>query len=328
VIGILQSLLLLSPVKSQPTEKAMTTTKFNVHETITTRIVEAIEKGAGNFLMPWHGAAALRRPVNVNTGRAYNGVNILSLWITAQERGFDTSEWATFKQWQDIGACVRKGEKGTPIVFYKLLEVAGDSNSDSKGRGDDETRNIPFARASWAFNANQVEGYSNKSAAPAAPSLFERLESVEDTIRATGADIAYGGLRAFYNRATDHIAIPAAERFRASPTSGARESFYSTILHELTHWTGAPHRLNREKGKKFADKPYCFEELIAELGAAFLCADLGISNDPRPDHAQYIAPYLTLLKEDSRAIFRAATAASEATAYVLAAAERQQIKAA
>jgi len=308
----------------------MTTTKFNVHEAITARIVEAIEKGAGDFVMPWHGPM-LRRPVNASTKRAYSGVNILSLWISASQRNYDSGQWATFKQWQDMGACVRKGEKGTPIVFYKLLEVAGDgsrgSNSGGTGEGD-ETRNIPFARASWVFNASQVDGYISQDQGAVVPTVFDRLEAVEQAIKATGAVIEYGGARASYNRKTDRIAVPEPGRFIGSPTSTAQETFYSTILHELTHWTGAEHRLNREKGKRFADKPYCFEELIAELGAAFLCADLGITNEPRPDHAQYLAQYLTILKEDARAIFRAATAASEAVTYVLAAGRQQQTAAA
>ena len=294
------------------------TAKFNVHEAVTARIVDAIEKGAGDFVMPWHGPA-LRRPVNAQSRRGYNGVNILSLWIAANERGYDNSEWATFKQWLDMGAHVRKGEKGTPIVFYKKLEVTDDSGSDN----GDETRSIPFARASWVFNANQVEGYSVAKTEAAAAPTFERLQAVEQAITATGAVIEYRGSAACYQRKADRIIIPEAKLFVGSPTSTAQESFYSTILHELTHWTGAPHRLNREKGKKFADKPYCFEELIAELGAAFLCSELGITNEPRPDHAQYMAQYLKVLKEDSHAIFRAATAASEATAYVCAAREQQ-----
>ena len=298
-----------------------TAAKFNVHEAITARIVDAIEKGAGDFVMPWHGPA-LRRPVNAHSKRGYNGVNILSLWITANERGYDNSEWASFKQWLDMGAHVRKGEKGTPIVFYKLLEA------DNEGAGEgDEPRNIPFACASWVFNANQVEGYSVAKTECASAPTFERLQVVEQAIRATGAIIEYSGTRAFYSYKTDRITIPEPSRFVGSPTSTAQEAFYSTILHELVHHSGAEHRLNREKGKRFADKPYCFEELIAELGAAFLCADLGITNEPRADHAQYLTPYLKLLKEDTRAIFRAATAASAAAAYVLAAG-KQQAKAA
>jgi len=296
----------------------MTAAKFNVHEAVTARIVEAIEKGAGEFVMPWHGPA-LRRPVNANTKRAYSGVNILSLWIAASERGYESAEFATFKQWQEMGACVRKGEKGTPIVFYKLLEV------DNEGAGEgDESRNVPFARASWVFNANQVEGYSvTKTEGPAAAPTFERLQAVEQAISATGAVIEYSGTRAFYSYKTDRITIPEPSRFVGSPTSTAQEAFYSTVLHEICHWSGGEHRLNREKGKRFADKPYCFEELIAELGAAFLCADLGITNEPRADHAQYLTQYLKLLKEDTRAIFQAATAASAAAAYVLAAGEHQ-----
>jgi antirestriction protein ArdC len=168
------------------------------------------------------------------------------------------------------------------------------------------------------FNASQVEGY--QSDAPTLPErpLFERIASVDHAIAATLARIEYGGSRACYHRLTDCISIPDERAFFATETSTAQEAFYSTILHEATHWSGAEHRLNREKGKRFADRAYAFEELIAELSAAFLCAELGITNDPRPDHAQYTAQYLTVLKNDKKAIFSAAAAASAATDYILA----------
>ncbi|WP_233443098.1 ArdC family protein [Bradyrhizobium brasilense] len=299
--------------------------RFDVHQDITSRIVQAIEAGAGTFVLPWHQGASTKTPVNATTQRAYRGVNVLSLWITAQALGYRSHQWATFKQWQSSGAQVRKGEKGTPIVFYKTLEIQ--NPEPEQGQGED-AHSIPFARASWVFNAEQVDGFA--AATPERPTapLFERLEQAEKAIAATGAAIEYGGTQAFYDRKADRIRVPDPSAFLGSPTSSPQESFYSTVLHELTHFSGAPHRLNRENGKRFADKPYCFEELIAELGAAFLCAELGITNEPRPDHAQYIAQYLAILKEDKRAIFQAATAATAATAYLLAFSSQSQESAA
>jgi antirestriction protein ArdC len=240
--------------------------------------------------------------------------------------GYESHEWATFKQWQERGANVRKGEKGTPIVFYKNLHVESsdvDASEDAEGG-----RTIPFARASWVFNSAQVDGYVAEATALPERPLFERIASVDRVIEATGAEIEYGGSRACYNRLTDRISIPDERAFFGTETSTARETFYSTILHEIAHWVGAEHRLNREKGKRFADRAYAFEELIAELSAAFLCSELGITNDPRPDHAQYMAQYLAILKNDKKSIFTAAAAASAATDFILAFSHKEQEEAA
>lgn len=296
---------------------------FDIHAEITNRIVATIERGAGAFVMPWHRGPSMKRPINATTEKAYRGVNILSLWITTQAVGYRSNEWATFKQWKDRGAFVRKGEKGTPIIFYKQLDISKSeatiSQNGDVGDGEqDGSKLIPFARASWVFNVEQVEGHVCEAEELPEKPLFERIAHVDAIIAATKAIIEYGGTRACYNRLTDRISIPDERAFIGSPTSTAQEAFYSTVLHEASHWVGAPHRLNREKGKRFADRAYAFEELIAELSAAFLCAELGITNDPRPDHAQYIAQYLEILQNDKRAIFQAATAASAAADYILA----------
>eukprot|EP01037_Dinobryon_pediforme_P006260 gene6260-6331_t len=287
---------------------------FDIHAEITNNIVAAIERGASNFQMPWHGAGTMMSPVNASSKRMYRGVNILSLWIASEANGYNSSHWATFKQWQDMGHIVRRGEKGTPIVFYKKLVLA--SNDAESCEASDE-RTIPFARASWVFNAAQVEGAAlDDRDGPTTPH-FDVITNVENTIRATGANIAYGGSRAFYHRLEDRIQIPMAADFIGTPTSTAQESYYSAILHELAHWTGAEHRLNRVKGKRFADRAYAFEEIIAELAAAFACCRLGVTTSPRADHAAYIADYLKILRNDKTAVFTAAAAASAATDYVL-----------
>jgi antirestriction protein ArdC len=295
---------------------------FDIHAEITNRIIAAIERGAGDFIMPWHRAPSAKRPINATTQKAYRGVNILSLWIASQALGYQSNKWATFKQWKDRGLFVRKGEKGTPIVFYKQLAITAThgvaQTGDLQGADEDNAKTIPFARASWVFNAEQVEGYIQESDELPERPLFERIAHVDAVIAATKAVIEYGGARACYNRATDRISIPDERAFIGSPTSTAQEAFYSTVLHEVAHWSGAPDRLNREKGKRFADRTYASEELIAELSAAFLCCELGITNEPRPDHAQYIVQYLEILQNDGRAIFQAATAASAAVDYILA----------
>jgi antirestriction protein ArdC len=276
----------------------------NAYEVITAQIVEAIEGGVLNFTMPWHHAAGL--PVNASTGNAYRGINILRLWVGQAAGSFLSNEWASYKQWQAKGAQVRKGEKGTPIVFFKPLEVSRERD------GETVKDTIPLIRLSTVFNADQVDGYDAGAAAPQAD-LTERLEAAEAFAQATGADIRHGGGRAFYQPGGDYIAMPARELFTGTETSSATEAYYSTLLHELTHWTGHKSRLARlELKNRFGDEGYAFEELVAELGAAFACQSLGITTVPREDHAAYIQSWLKVLKGDSKAVFKAAAEAQKA----------------
>jgi antirestriction protein ArdC len=302
----------------------MKSERFDIHQEITNRIVEAIEAGAGDFKMPWHVSADLRSPLNAQTKRAYRGVNVLTLWLTSHVQGYGSAEWATFKQWQERGCTVRKGEKGTPIVFYKQL-IGEQTDPDT---GSAVERRIPFARASWVFNAAQVDGAElPPPPAPLAP-LFERIERVDQVVSATGATIEHGGQRAFYRPSTDSVHMPESGLFTGTATSTPQEAYYSTLLHELGHWTGHERRLNRTKGKRFGDQAYAFEELVAELTAAFLCNDLQISVTPRQDHAQYLASWLKVLKDDKRAIFTAASEASAAASFITKTAEPAESEAA
>lgn len=281
--------------------------RVDVQQQITNKIIAAIEAGAGAWRMPWHKGATLHLPENCDTKKRYRGGNIVSLWITAMDRGYSSNQWGTYKQWQGRGAQVRQGEKGALICVFKEFHVAPDPDR----KDDDGTR--LFAKASWVFNAEQVAGYD----APNVPQLgpIARIDAAEQFIAATRARIETGGTSAFYSRGTDHIQMPSEGLFYG-PEHERTAAWYSTALHELTHWSGAPHRLNREKGKKFGDNAYAFEELVAELGAAFLCAHTGIENEPRPDHAQYLSSWLQILKGDKRALFSAASLASAAADYL------------
>ena len=282
--------------------------RFDVHRAITEKIAEAIESGASEFAMPWHRSGpGIGRPSNASTGLKYRGVNVVALWAEAATAGYGSGQWASFRQWQRLGASVRKGEHGATIVFYKRLD--DDLASEEEGSGP-----RLFARASRVFNADQVVGW--KPAEPVSPCLAEMLPEVEATIGATKASITEGGELAYYDRAADRIHIPERRRFCGTQTSTPTESFYATLLHELTHWSGATHRLDRTFGKRFGDDAYAIEELVAELGAAFLCGDLGIANDPRPDHAAYLANWLKVLRRDRRAVFTAARSASAAADYI------------
>jgi antirestriction protein ArdC len=286
--------------------------KLDVHQAVTDQIIAAIEAGAGTWQMPWRAAGhGLNRPVNIDTGNHYRGVNVVALWASAQMRGFSTGTWGTYRQWQNRDAQVRKGEKASLIVFYKELDVT----RETPETGAIEADTVLFARASWVFNADQVDGFEPAPLpTPAEPA--QRIEAAERFIRATGADIRHGGTRAFYRPSDDFIQMPDRARFLGSATASATESYYATLLHELTHYAGHPSRCDRKLGERFGDDAYAMEELVAELGAAFLCTELGISAELRPDHAQYIAHWLKVLKADKKAIFTAASLAAKARDYL------------
>ena len=273
---------------------------MGTYEDVTNRIVAAIETGAARadgWKMPWHTAGG-GRPVNVLTGRTYTGVNTLNLWMDMQQKGYASPVWGTLRQWNEAGAKVRRGERSSLVVFWKDLP--------KKDAADDEDGKRFVLKTSYAFNAAQVEGYEQPD-----PVRDWELCAADKLVVAAGIDLNFGGHRAYYHQTLDYVAMP----YRSDFFSLA--GFQSTLLHEAAHWTGHHKRLAREFGKRFGDQAYAFEELVAELAAAFLCADLGVSNEPRDDHASYVANWLRVLKNDPRAIFTAASQASKATEYLL-----------
>jgi antirestriction protein ArdC len=291
----------------------MKTDRFDIHQHITDKIVSAIEHGAGEFRLPWNRSTGnIMRPVNIASKKAYRGVNVLALWATADERNFSAGIWGSYRQWLEAGAQVRKGEKAAFVVFYKELAFAADPET-----GDAETATRLLARATPVFAAEQVDGFTPPTIiAPA--TIIPPIAQAEAFVAATGAAIHHGGDRAYYRPSTDSIHLPPRDAFIGTPTSTPAESYFSTLCHELMHWTSAEPRCNRQLGKRFGDQAYAMEELVAELGAAFLCADLRITDAPRTDHAQYLASWLAVLKADKKAIFTAASKASEATAFLAA----------
>jgi antirestriction protein ArdC len=292
-----------------PQPEASTNTR-DVYQSVTDQIVASIEAGAGTFTMPWHRDAGTTMPTNALTGNTYNGVNVVALWAAAEQCGFTTGYWATYKQWSLLGGQVRKGEKGSVIVFYKQTNV---EISDTES-GEPKNKSVLYARSSRVFNVEQVDGWQPPR--PAALDPIEVLDEAERFVMATSADIRIAGDRAYYRPGTDHIQMPDRDRFTGTETIAVTESYYATLLHELTHWTGHAARLDRDLSSRFGREGYAMEELVAELGAAFLCSDLGISNRPRPDHAAYIAHWLAVLKKDTRAIFTAASKANEARRFL------------
>ena len=289
----------------------MRESKRDVYQDITEQIITAIESGAGDFHMPWHSDGLPRsRPVNALTGNAYRGVNVLALWTTAEVYGYTSNAWATFRQWQQLGARVTKGEHGTLIVFYKRME------RESKDGEADEKSAKPYllARASLVFNVDQVEGWEPPPRK--VRGIVEGCEAAEAFVAAAGPVVRHGGGDAYYRPSSDHIQMPDRDRFTGTATSTTTETYYATLLHELTHWTGHSSRLDRDFSARFGIEAYAMEELVAELGAAFLCADVGIENNPRQDHAAYIARWLKVLRDDKKALFTAASQASRAAEFL------------
>lgn len=272
---------------------------------ITERIVAALERGVAPWVMPW--TPTLRVPSNAHSGKAYRGVNVLLLWMAAEQAGYGDSRWLTFKQALDLGGHVKKGEKGTRIVFWQFNERE-ETNED----GAIETRKSAWCRFYTVFNVSQCEGLGlpGVEGPRGEPGVAERVAAQ------AGARVLYGQSRACFWPDRDVIGMPERERFEAA------EAFEATLLHELTHWTGHKSRLAREFGKRFGDQAYAFEELVAELGSAFLCAELGVEG--RLQHAEYLGQWAAVLKADRRAIFTAARLAQQASEYLLARGEASE----
>ncbi len=281
-----------------------TFTRRDLHQQVTDTIIQQLEAGTVPWHQPWIGNARIPGlPLNAATGKKYRGINILLLWSAAISHSYDSAEWATFKQWQDRKECIRKGEKGSLIVYYDVMEK----------EVDDETKEIPFLKSSWVFNRCQLVDYQPTGPVAKDPvETFERLLYVDSFVNNTKAIIAHKGGKACYIPSLDQIWMPKPEMFTGTETCTAQEGYYSTLLHELTHWTGHKSRLNRQDSKKFGDQNYAMEELVAELGAAFLCAEFGIGLLPKGDHASYIAEWLKTLKENKKCIFTSAGEASKA----------------
>ncbi|GAA6212569.1 zincin-like metallopeptidase domain-containing protein [Hyphomicrobiales bacterium 4NK60-0047b] len=289
--------------------------KRDIYQEITNKIIKRLDYvDLENFKAPFAELAAQGMPLNPITGKSYNGINIPSLWIDQQEKSFNSPEWASYKQWKEAGAQVRKGEQGSLIVFYKTW-----NKQEEDEQGEQQDIQIPVMRLYTVFNANQVEGYESEDTLSLAQThLVTRIESADAFAQKTGANIKHGEARAYYNRTNDFINMPQTSAFLDTAHSSATENYYSVLFHELTHWTGAPHRLNRDKAtsKTHNLEKYAFEELIAELGAAFLCAQLEIVQSPRDDHARYLKCWLQALHGDKSFIFKASAQAAKAIEFL------------
>lgn len=285
--------------------------KADIYERVTCAILAELEKGVRPWMKPWnaeHAAGRITRPLRGN-GIPYRGINVVMLWSEAMEKGYAAPIWMTFKQALEHDAHVRKGEKGSLVVYAdKIIRTEADART-----GEESEFAIPFMKGYTVFNVEQIEGLPAHFYANAEPRTerLPRIANAESFFAATGATIRHGGNMAYYAGGSDHVQMPHFETFRDA------ESYYATLAHETTHWTKHTSRLNREFGRKrFGDEGYAMEELVAELGSAFLCADLDVTPEVRIDHASYLASWLKVLKNDKRAIFTAASHAQRAADFL------------
>jgi len=287
--------------------------KADVYERITQQIVQSLEKGVKPWHQPWaveHADGRIVRPLRGN-GVPYRGINVLTLWAEAFARGYGAPIWLTFRQAQELNAHVRKGERGSLVVYASTL-----SRTEADPQTGEETeRDIPFLKGYTVFNVEQIEGLPEHYYARPAPRMdgMARLAGADAFVSATRAAIRHGGDRAAYSITQDEIRMPPFVAFEDA------ESYYGTLIHELTHWTRHPSRLNRDLGRKrWGDAGYAMEELVAELCAPFVLADLDIAPTPLEEHASYIASWLEVLRNDKRAIFTAAAHAQRAADFLSA----------
>lgn len=295
---------------------------------VTEAIIGMLERGVGSWDRPWTGGGTLRLPRRV-TGEPYRSINIPLLWAAADEAGYSSATWMTLNQANQLGGQVRAGQKGSQVVFWGRVErpvtkagaesAAASPDGDAGAVGDDDaaTRPVPFLRMYTVFNVEQIDGLPEKFVEPKAqprPLNPDARDPVLDAfVERTGVRVEHGGNRAFYSPDLDFVRMPNFEYFTAAGR------YYGTLFHELTHWTGAAARTGRGFAhSKFGDKAYAAEELIAELGSAFVCATVGIEPIVCEHHAEYLNSWLTVLRSDTKAIFTAAAAAQKAADYLLA----------
>ncbi|MFH1554490.1 MAG: zincin-like metallopeptidase domain-containing protein [Pseudomonadota bacterium] len=284
----------------------------DIYARITERIVADLEKGVRPWVRPWsaaHATSRITRPLRHN-GEPYTGMNVLLLWSEGMARGFVSSTWMTFKQAVELGGHVRKGESGSIVIYASRF-----TKTETDAHGGEVERDLPFLKTYSVFNVEQIEGLPDHFHRPPGPVLdpIERIEHADRFFANTGAVIRHGGTAAFYSPSTDHIQMPPFETFRDAA------SYVAVLSHESVHWTADPRRVGRDLSRYAKDRSErAREELVAEIGSALLCADLGIvpELEPRPDHAAYLGSWLSVLSNDKRAIFAAAAHAQRAVAYL------------
>jgi len=269
---------------------------MDIKQTVTNTIIDMLEQGGLQSRPFWNQASAIGLPCNGKTGAPYSGVNILILWACALKRCYSSPVWLTYKQAHDLGGQVRAGEKSVMCVYFEMVKAKNQTT------GDDDSF-YPMCKPFWLFNVAQIDGLPS-ALIPSQSCPFQPINEAQQFLDHCGADIRHGFDKACYVPAKDHILLPFQDAF-ACP-----ENYYATALHELTHWTGHHSRLNRDFNNRFGSEGYALEELIAEIGSAFICAHLGFVKATIEDHASYVENWLRVLRNDKNAIFTASKQAS------------------
>lgn len=294
------------------------TKQAEIIKEVADKIVALMDKHGTDWTKPWASKVAEGFPVNVASNKKYQGINSFWLGMEAWDKDYSSNVWGTFKQWQAAGGNL-KGQKATDIFFWKPLDVDAkglDGKPLKNEKGEVIKKKIWMLRIYKVFNKDQVAGIEADVQPVVKADPDFHADQVEAFVNNTGADIRHGGGSAYYRPADDHIQMPNKKDFVGTDTSTAEEAYYSTLLHELVHWTGSNGRLDRTKGKMFGDKDYAFEELVAETGAATLSVMLGVSPEPRADHAQYLNHWKKALTDNPKAVFTAFTQANKAVEFL------------
>ena len=276
------------------------------YQILTNQVIELMQEHGAGWTKPWQGSA-MSGHKNKFSNKLYQGTNVFCTAISAYAKGFSCNEWGTYKQWQDAGYQVKKGSKGTDIVYFDKLKIEDKTTNKDKF--------IPMIKGFSVFNAEQVDGYELPNTEEK-PATFNHIKA-ETLVNNSQAIVKHGGDKAFYSPKLDFIQMPNKEDFKGTETTNAKQAYYSTLMHELSHWSGHEKRLDRKLISRFGSNAYAFEELVAETSASFLCAILKVNNKPSIDNAKYLNSWLEILKQDKKAMMKAFSLAQKATDYLL-----------
>tara|TARA_R100001460_G_scaffold3504_1_gene10629 strand:+ start:2535 stop:3398 length:864 start_codon:yes stop_codon:yes gene_type:complete len=272
----------------------------DLYQQITNQVLDLMDKHGTDWVKPWSSKSMNH---NKFSKTLYSGFNNLATAYSAMKNGFESTEWGTYKQWTQNGYSL-KGAKGTAIIFFTMVEREVDG----------DTERFPLAKTYYIFNGDQVVGYEPEPVEITEEFTVERMDHIVSNSK---VNLTHGGGTACYIPSTDSIRMPNKSDFTGTDTSDSQECYYSTLLHELGHWTGHKDRLNRNLNNRFGNQAYAFEELVAELSAVFSCARLGITLEPRVDNAKYLNGWKSMLRDDAKAIQKACALAQKATDYIL-----------
>jgi len=282
--------------------------KKDLYQDFTNQVIEQMENNNMKWFKPFT-TSIINGHHNVVSKKPYQGLNCFSIGVAVHNNNFKSNEWATFSQWEKLGAKIKKGSKSTQILYWNIKEYEDKNNKDKLVK-------IPMLKYYNVFNADQVDEYETKEIETKELDDWKAHFKTDVFVESTGADIKISN-KAFYIPSEDFIGMPSKEDFKGDKENTKEQYYYSTLLHELTHWSGHSSRCNRDLQNRFGSKAYAMEELVAEIGSAFLCSYLGVTKAPTPNHGRYLNNWLEVLKEDKKAIFKAFSLSKASSEYLM-----------